>query len=651
MGRPHPLLLALMTQEEAKARRPPIGALTLWRETGLWLAKRGSLPPAISKLTDARDFKPEDIRTLIGLSKCKIRKSLFDGALMEAELALAENPSEINASYCKAVALYEMGEFEDALIHFHRGSKKRKKPDIFEVGIQQAEETIEDCIGRNVGPVMAGFYPIIKEMEDKRKLSLNTLRDASEQERLPKKQGQGFLNNMSKMYLGGLYEDKVFLESFQKNPAIQSVNKEGAARILKLASTACDMLKQRQETLRTRRPFYALEYRAATLSTKMKAKKRQEKQAKVELIRSRAKKYVYQLEEIAAKRNLKVFLQVTLLIPASAGVQTKCRDPSVWFDGDGELFINAVEIAIENIEPWSEKCLPNKKMYLETIYSSVASFYIGQKTFNYDRMKVDEKTRVVKLYFDLPVTGTSALDIAFDLYNKAFRDYRKILKKAVTQVKETSDPNKRTYLYHEMGYYYSILGKHEIVRSMAKKSMSWAMETDNLEWKINALVLVAKSELKQGNKTEAKDAITEARQLATELDDEEVVEFLMKCFDVLDKIETEEEPIYSTGKEEEVIRLITDERLKFEAQDLFRRTRTHLAVEREQRNSGTCLLKPFHPVAVPRTKPGRARSRRTPQRDGLVQPDYKPCWAVDEVHQMGYKPSWAVRLKPVLTDT
>ncbi|CAG2053781.1 unnamed protein product [Timema podura] len=323
-----------------------------------------------------------------------------------------------------------------------------------------------------------------------------------------------------------------------------------------------------KETLRTRRPFYALEYRAATLSTKMKAKKRQEKQAKVELIRSRAKKYVYQLEEIAAKRNLKVFLQVTLLIPASVGVQTKGQARPVWFDGDGEveaiipfgiteggfypngfpfiphLFINSVEIAIENIEPWSERCLPNKKMYLETIYSSVASFYIGQKTFNYDRMKVDEKTRVVKLYFDLPV-------------------------------KETSDPNKRTYLYHEMGYYYSILGKHEIARSMAKKSMSWAVETDNLEWKINALVLVAKSELKQGNKTEAKDSITEARQLATELDDEEVVEFLMKCFDVLDKIDTEEEPIYSTGKEEEVIRLITDERLKFEAQDLFRRTRTH----------------------------------------------------------------------------
>nr|CAD7576067.1 unnamed protein product [Timema californicum] len=611
MARPHPLLLALMTQEEAKARRPPPGAPTLWRETGLWLAKRSSITPAVSKLTDARDLKPEDVRTLIGkpimppgviegrkgwgLSKCKIRKSLFDGALMEAELALAQKPSEINASHCKAVALYEMGEFEDALIHFHRGDKKRKKPDIFEVGIQQTEETIEDCIGRNVGPVMADFYPIteetiedcigrnvgpvmadfypiIKEMEDKRKLSLNKLKDASDHERLSKKKGQGSLNKMSKMYLGGLHEDKVFLESFQKNPAIQSVNKKGAARILKLASTASDMLKQRQETLRTRRPLYALEYRAATLSTKMKAKKRQEKQAKVELIRSRAKKYVYQLEEIAAKRNLKTF-------------------------------IDAIEMAIDNIEPWSANCLPNKKMYLDTIYNTVASFYMGQKTFNYDRMKVDEKTRVVRLYLDLPVTGNSALDIAFNLYNNVFRDYRKILKKIATQVKETSDPNKLTYLYHEMGYYYSILGKHEIARSMAKKSLSWAVETNNLEWKINALVLVAKSELKQGNKTEAKDAIIEAQQLATELDDEEVVEFLMKCFDILDKLDTEEEPIYSTGKEEEIIRLITDERLKVKAQDLFRRTRT-LPVELYTTNAFVNYATEVDPSPTPPACPG-----------------------------------------------
>ena len=49
--------------------------------------------------------------------------------------------------YQKAEALYSMGDFEYALMYYHRGYKLRPELDEFRLGIQKAQEAIDNSIG------------------------------------------------------------------------------------------------------------------------------------------------------------------------------------------------------------------------------------------------------------------------------------------------------------------------------------------------------------------------------------------------------------------------------------------------------------------------------------------------------------------------
>lgn len=49
--------------------------------------------------------------------------------------------------YQKAEALYSKGDFEYALLYYHRGYKLRQDQEEFKLGIQKAQEAIDNAIG------------------------------------------------------------------------------------------------------------------------------------------------------------------------------------------------------------------------------------------------------------------------------------------------------------------------------------------------------------------------------------------------------------------------------------------------------------------------------------------------------------------------
>ena len=49
--------------------------------------------------------------------------------------------------YQKAETLYIKGNFELALVYFHRGEKLKPKYDMFRLGIQKAQEAIDSAVG------------------------------------------------------------------------------------------------------------------------------------------------------------------------------------------------------------------------------------------------------------------------------------------------------------------------------------------------------------------------------------------------------------------------------------------------------------------------------------------------------------------------
>ena len=47
----------------------------------------------------------------------------------------------------KAEAMFNMGDFEMALVYYHRGNRLRPELQDFRLGIQKAQEAINNCVG------------------------------------------------------------------------------------------------------------------------------------------------------------------------------------------------------------------------------------------------------------------------------------------------------------------------------------------------------------------------------------------------------------------------------------------------------------------------------------------------------------------------
>ena len=145
-------------------------------------------------LFQALTSKPDDKTCYVGRSKCYLKMGQSENALKDAEASLKEdksyfevtqvtemlmpvkvvlylqranNPtpsvnmksvmkSESNTHlfysdllqglYQKAEALYYMGEFEFGLVFYHRGQKLRPQIQEFRLGIQKAQEAIENSV-------------------------------------------------------------------------------------------------------------------------------------------------------------------------------------------------------------------------------------------------------------------------------------------------------------------------------------------------------------------------------------------------------------------------------------------------------------------------------------------------------------------------
>lgn len=69
--------------------------------------------------------------------------------MQDAESALEGNLKDIDKSraiFCKAEALYHLGDFEMSLVYYHRGMKIRPEFDHFRQGVQKAKEAIKNIL-------------------------------------------------------------------------------------------------------------------------------------------------------------------------------------------------------------------------------------------------------------------------------------------------------------------------------------------------------------------------------------------------------------------------------------------------------------------------------------------------------------------------
>ncbi|XP_022121883.2 outer dynein arm-docking complex subunit 4 [Pieris rapae] len=167
---------------------------------------------ALMFVDKAIELAPEDKAAYVARSKCYLLLGEPRLALEDAETALKLDPKHAKALLQKAESLYYCGEFEMSLVHYHRGLRARPDLSEFRLGVQKAQEAIENTIGS------------VKQVKNGGKRN----------------------SKQSRPVLGQLMSDKLYLENLLKNPDLAIADKKNDV-VLKQAEEAIRFLENREE--------------------------------------------------------------------------------------------------------------------------------------------------------------------------------------------------------------------------------------------------------------------------------------------------------------------------------------------------------------------------------------------------------------------
>ena len=76
-----------------------------------------------------------------------LRHKIFHHLLTKDNIVVTYYILNVSAIFQKAESLYHLGDFEHSLMYYHRGLRIRPELEGFRLGIQKAQEAIENTIG------------------------------------------------------------------------------------------------------------------------------------------------------------------------------------------------------------------------------------------------------------------------------------------------------------------------------------------------------------------------------------------------------------------------------------------------------------------------------------------------------------------------
>eukprot|EP00842_Homolaphlyctis_polyrhiza_P005083 jgi/Hompol1/5576/HPOL_000428-RA len=250
----------------------PVSSFQSYAAEGDILAKQGDYRKAIEAYSKALTLRPMDKHALVARSKCYLQLGDSHAALLDADSALKEDRDFFKGVFQKAEALYSKGDFEMALVYYHRGNKLRPELDEFRLGIQKAREAIDNSIGNpkdykfqpppgarlvitvptgsaghhghtthDKGAIATGVWVSPKATAGPGFNSAST-KDSTKSEKTVKQ------------LLGELYADKEYLEQFMNDKDFSNNPNED---VKNLVDDALKYLETRTDFWRQQKPIYA----------------------------------------------------------------------------------------------------------------------------------------------------------------------------------------------------------------------------------------------------------------------------------------------------------------------------------------------------------------------------------------------------------
>ncbi|CAJ1076196.1 tetratricopeptide repeat protein 25 [Xyrichtys novacula] len=444
---------------------------------------------AIDSYTAALSIKPDDKTCLVGRSKCYLKMGQFENALADAEASLQEDKTFFKGLYQKAEALYYMGEFEFALVFYHRGQKLRPLMQEFRLGIQKAEAAIENSVGNplSVKLELKGDLTFFQKDEEREQpitaIQHLTKKKKQKTQKIPKSE------KTTKQLLGEFYSDKKFLENLLDNKDLAKGKTKGGERVQDVIQSCLSSLDTCTKFLSKEKPICALE-----------RKQRQKGCRPHHSPPSDPVQFLFKnLDEIDA--------------------ELTC--------GNTEDGLRKAEELMKIVQAWSEKDVPDKKEVLGNLHSCIGNVLTDLGDIDL-ALEHHQKDLELATQCKLPEAMSRALDNIGGLYAQA-EQYTQAIEFWEKKVPLVSDGLEKTWLFHEIGWCYLELSRYEEARDYGGRSLDAASEIADGKWQMNASVLVAQSELKLGNFESCVSYFEEALTQAKVLDDHSAMSAIQKA--------------------------------------------------------------------------------------------------------------------------
>ncbi|NXB82185.1 TTC25 protein, partial [Donacobius atricapilla] len=427
---------------------------------GTILSRRGQHDKALGCFSDALKLRAGDKHCLITRSKCFLKLGDTENSLKDAEASLQIDKTFSEGLYQKAETLYTMGDFEFALVFYHRG--RRLRPDLhkFQLGINKAEEAIVNCIGN----------PSSVKLESKEELCFvsrqaESKKDNQKQQNKPpkdQKQMKKLSPKTERQLLGALYADKAFLEKLLKDKDLMQSSTRQGVKVMDLVLGGISYLNHRRDFWQQQKPMYARAYERKVL---WQGRMQDKKEKPSDISRSITKN----VEDIE-------------LLLARGSAEESCRK---------------AERLLKRIQAWSESEVPNKNELIGNLHSCIgnAQLAMGQMEAALRSHKMDLDCARQNA---LPDAVSRALDNIGHVYAQIGK-FQQAINTWEEKIPMAQSSLEKAWLFHEIGRCYLELDKAEVAQDYGQKSLQSAGEEGDVEWQLHATMLVAQAQVKLKN--------------------------------------------------------------------------------------------------------------------------------------------------------
>nr|KAF6459552.1 tetratricopeptide repeat domain 25 [Rousettus aegyptiacus] len=387
----------------------------------------------------------------------------LEKSLKDAEDSLQGDPTFCKGILQKAETLYTMGDFEFALVFYHRGYKLRPDRE-FKVGIQKAQEAINNSVGspssiklENKGDLSF----LSKQAENMKALQkLHPVRQLLHRPKRESKRKGSFKSERTvRQLLGELYVDKEYLEKLLLDEDLIKGTIKYGLTVEDLIMAGINYLDTRSNFWRQQKPIYARERDRKLMQEKwLRDRKRRPSQTAHYILKS--------LEDI------------DMLLTS----------------GSAEGSLQKAEKVLKKVLEWNKGEVPNKDELVGNLYSCIgnAQIELGQMVA---ALQSHRKDLEIAKEYDLPDAKSRALDNIGRVFARVgkFQQAIDTWEEKIPLAKTTLE---KTWLFHEIGRCYLELDQAWQAQNYGEKSQQCAEEEGDIEWQLNASVLVAQAQVK-----------------------------------------------------------------------------------------------------------------------------------------------------------